>query len=667
MPEETPEFRVRTLEPEVRALWKNRRLPPPGGILGANDGPLVRQFEGAFTASDLPELVAHRAVVADVDARHCVLSGRGVVGTLRYEHLRADATPNRIGAILEALGVWTGGSSDRPWDDAERQAGIQAIVSRLARREILAARDGPLRLCLSCRRPRTPERIIYQKEVGDTFLVRFPLAGTDPPVDALVWVDAPWRLLGASALLVHPEVPYAVVEYRHKGSSALLLTSHGSLDRLRSWLPDVELEVKEERPGKEWVGKVYAYPLRHEFPIGGSLDPPAGSIQSDLEVGDTGTGIVPLVPGHGPTDAEIADRLGIAGWPLLTSRGVLDPTLMHKYAGLDVETANDFVARDLTESGSVLARLRVVRGVPYCAVCGHRMIWTPGRAWCLEPGRLPAEQKDRYARLLPSDRPIGQIEVARWPVSETSASTDPEAVSLLECSRCERLDAPDGPPVCPCGGTRRLVARRLLPSIAGAFGAWSRADPLPRSDTIRVYANERRRAPALVHHLTAMSGIDASGSEFGLTLVPTVNRIDLAQLIAAHGSDAVRSAFVRTAGSGGSTTSFEERCRQEEERLARFFDRTEALLERIPPEILREGAQPPDASSRDLEVEDRAILSRWARTHLRVLAAYSRWEPEHAHRHLFRFLERDLLAYLEITSARVEPTASTATRRGALR
>ena len=30
MPEETPEFRVRTLEPEVRALWKNRRSLPRG-------------------------------------------------------------------------------------------------------------------------------------------------------------------------------------------------------------------------------------------------------------------------------------------------------------------------------------------------------------------------------------------------------------------------------------------------------------------------------------------------------------------------------------------------------------------------------------------------------------------------------------------------------------
>ncbi|MFY9717532.1 MAG: class I tRNA ligase family protein, partial [Thermoplasmata archaeon] len=667
MPEEARQFTVRSLEPDVRALWRSRRLPPPGGLLGPKDGAIVRQFEGSIAPGDPPEMIAHRAVAADVDARHLMLSGRGVSGTLRYEVRREETEPNPIGPLLETLGVWTGGAADRPWDSADRMTGIQAIVSRLARREILAARDGPLRLCLSCRVPRTPERIIYQKEVGDTFLVRFPLQGTDPPVDALVWVDAPWRLLGASALLVHPEVPYAVVEYRHKGSSALLLVSRGALDRLRAWLPDVELEVREERPGREWVGRPYAYPLRHEFPIGGGLDPPAGTVQADLEVGDTGTGIVPLVPGHGPTDAEIADRLGITGWPLLTPSGLLDPTLMHKYSGLDVETANEFVSRDLTESGAVLARLRVVRGVPYCAICGHRMVWVPGRAWCLEPTRLPAEQKDRYAHLLPRDRPIGQIEIARWPVSETSASRDPSAISLLECARCERLDAPDGPIECPCGGTRRLVARRLLPSIGGAFGAWSRCDPLPRADTVRIYTNERRRVPALVHHLSAMTGIDASISEIGLTLVPTVARIDLAELVAAHGADAVRAAFVRTAGAGGSTTTFEERCRQEEERCARFFSQAEALLEHCTPEILREGARPPDAAARDLEVEDRAILARWARTHLRVLASYDRWQPDTAHRQLFRFLERDLLEYLEITRPRLDFAGSPATKRGALR
>ncbi|HTP53345.1 MAG TPA: DUF835 domain-containing protein [Thermoplasmata archaeon] len=667
MPEEAPRVTVRSLEPDVRALWRARHLPPPTGVLGPSDGAIARQFEGSFAVGDPPELVAHRAVAADVDARHLVLAGRGASGTLRYDPRPEEVDPDRIGPLLEALGVWTGGATATPWDSTDRKAGVQAIVSRLARQGILAARDGPLRLCLSCRVPRTPERIIYQKEVGDTFLVRFPLQGTDPPVDALVWVDAPWRLLGASALLVHPDVPYAVVEYRHKGSSALLLVSHGALARLRAWLPDVELAVREERPGREWVGRAYAYPLRHEFPIGGALDPPGGTIQSDIEVGDTGTGIVPLVPGHGPTDAEIADRLGIAGWPLLTPSGLLDPNLMHKYAGLDVETANEFVARDLSESGAVLARLRVVRGVPYCAICGHRMVWTPGRAWCLEPVRLPPEQKERYARLLPHDRPIGQIEVARWPISETSVSRDPEAVALLECARCERLDGPDGPRACPCGGTRRLIARRLLPSIGGAFGAWSRTDPMPRADSVRIYVNERRRAPALVHHLSAMTGIDAAVSEISLTVVPTVARVDLAALVAAHGADAVRAAFVRTAGAGGSTTTFEERCRQEEARFAAFFAQAQRVVAASTPEILREGARPPDVAARDLEVEDRAILARWARTHLRVLASYDRGLADAAHRQLFRFLERDLLEYLEITRSRLDFAGTPATKRGALR
>jgi len=657
----------RTLEAEVRRLWAARRLPPNGGVVGRGDGPLVRQLEGSFAPTDPPELVAHRAVAADVDARYLALSGRGAFGTLR----RVDpvgATPlDGVGPVLAALGVWTGGAGERPWDDADRRAVLQSITGRLAHRGILAVRDGPIRLCLSCRTPRTPERIVYQTEIGDTFLVRFPIADTDPPAEALVWVDAPWRLLGASALLVHPDVPYVVVDFRRRGASVTLLVSKGSLDRLRAWLPDVELTVREERPGREWVGKAYTYPLRHEFPIGGSLDPPAGTIQSDPDVGDTGTGIVPLVPGHGPTDADIADRLGIAGWPLLTPRGLLDPSLMHKYAGLDLETANEFVARDLTDGGAVLARLRVVRGVPYCAVCGHGIVWAPGRAWCLEPGNLPPEQRERYARLLPKDRPIGQIEISRWPVSETTTTVGPDAVTLLECSRCERLEAPDGPRECPCGGTRRPVGRRLLIAIAGAFGAWGRNEGTPPTDSIRIYANDRRRVPALVHNLTAMAGVDATTSDFALTLLPTVARVDLAALLVEHGADAVRTAFVRTSLDDRGVGTFAERCAQEAQRLARLYADASAVVARCDAGLVREGAQPPDLGARDLEAEDRAVLARWGRTHLQVFAALDRWDAGAAHRRLFRFLERDLSRYLRYVGPRLDAAAPPPTRRAALR
>ncbi len=189
---------------------------------------------------------------------------------------------------------------------------------------------------------------------------------------------------------------------------------------------------------------------------------------------------MPLVPGHGGTDAQIAERIGVTGWPLVTARGQLATTLMHKYAGLDLFTASEFVLRDLGDNGVLFARLRVRRGVPHCAICATSMVWAPGRAWCLEPSRLPPEQRATYLRLLPHDPPMSQIEVAAWPVSEsTSQAPGPRNATLLECPGCERLEPLGGDPTCPCGGTRRAVSRRLLPAIRGVLAAWARFDPFP--------------------------------------------------------------------------------------------------------------------------------------------------------------------------------------------
>ncbi|HLN51665.1 MAG TPA: DUF835 domain-containing protein [Thermoplasmata archaeon] len=656
------------VELESRRLWASRQVPPADGSLGPENGALLRQFLGTFAPGDPAALVAHRAVSADVDARYLALSGRRVLGTLRREGWPPEELDPSVHALLVALGIWTGGTRGKPWEAADWHAGVQGMVSRLAQRGVLVVRDGPLRVCTTCAAPRSPERIIYQQELGDAYLVRFPLRGSDPPVDALAWVDAPWRLLATSALLVNPDVTYAIADYVRKDASVRLLTARSSLDRLKTWLPGATLTLVEEHAGRELVGRPYAYPLRHEFPIGGDLAPPAGTIQAVADVGDSGTGIVPLIPGHGGTDAQIAERLGISGWPLLTPHGQLDPTLMHQYSGLDVETANEFVARDLTESGAVLARLRVLRGVPYCAVCGHPLVWMPGRAWCLEIKNLPAEEINRYARLLPGDRPIGQIEVTPWPVSETVSSVAPVAISLLECGRCERLDAPQGSLKCPCGGNRRLVSRRLLPSIAGTFSAWARNEPVSPADSVRVYANERRRAATLVHHLAAMAGVRGAVADVGLTLVPTVGGIDIGGLIDAHGADAVRAAFVRAEFSEGTSGTFPERCRQEAARLARLRALAAEVLARCGGSgRAGELSEPTAASDRELEPEDRAILARWARAKLLVIAEYTRWNPAAAQRHIYRFVGGELEQYRSFVHPRLELDDMPQSKRAALR
>ncbi len=655
------------LEEDARTLWRGRRLPPAGGLLGRSDGPVLRQFLGAIVPTDRPVRAVQRALAADVDARYAAISGRRAIGTLRQLGGGPGHAMAPIDQALVALGIWVGGDGAHPSDDADRTEAIRAMIGRLARRGSIVARDVTLRVCPKCAAPRTPERIVYQAEEGDTFLIRFPAHVGDQDLSLLVWVDAPWRLLGTSALLVNPELPYVIARFRRKDRDEWILTARSSLDRIRDWVRGADLEVVREVTGATLVGTPYDYPLKHEFPMGGSLEPPSGTVQAVGDVGDSGTGIVPLVPGHGGTDAQISERLKILGWPLLTARGQLDLTLMHKYAGLDLDSANEFVVRDLSEAGGVFARLRVRRGVPHCSVCGSGLVWTPGRAWCLEPGRLPRDAIDLYRRLLPHDPPIGQIEVAPWPISETTASSAPTAVPLLECGRCERLDTPQANLTCPCGGHRRVVFRMLLPSVQGVFGAWARSDPYPIGDPARLYVNHRRRVPAIVHHLTARSVVEGTTGDVTVAILPSVAEVDLAELLTRFGSDAVRGALVRTAGSDASAEGLTARCRQEHARLTRLAALTQDVAGRCDRALLAGFGRPIGGFLGELETEDRALLARWERSRVQIVADFDRWSSAAAHRRLFHFLDVDLAEYRRWVAPRLALPGNVPSKRAALR
>jgi hypothetical protein len=659
---------AKAIEEEARSLWIAQRLPPQQGPVGPAEGPVVHQFEGTFAPQEAGMLVAQRAVAADVDARAMILMGRRAQGILRKEEGGPPIASPRTDPLLTALGIWVGGSFGRAWDSAARRAEVETLAGRLAHMGAIAVRDVSLRICPACAMARSPERIVYQEEDGDTLLVRFPFMWGDRTVSALVWTDAAWRLLGTSALMLNPDLPYVIARYRRRESEELIFTSKSSLDRIRGWLPGAEIEVLEEHPGLHWVGQAYVHPLRHEFPMGGSMMPPAGTILSVADVGDSGTGVVPLVPGHGGTDAQIAERLNVPGWPLITPKGRFDILLVHKYAGLELESGSEFVVRDLAEGGAIFARLRVRRGVPHCSRCGTALIWAPGRAWCLEPSRLPEEKVAVYRSLLPRDRPIEKLEAVPWPISEPQRSDDPQAIALLECTSCDRLESiAAAAKRCPCGGRRRAVRRRLLPAFDGAASAWASVDPVLAADTVRLYVNERRRAPAVVHHIAAMSGVGGTIGEVRLTILPTVPEADLATLISRHGADAVRAALVRAQASEGATATFEERCAQERRRLEAFWRSARDIVGRIDGPSLSAYGQPIGTALGELEPEDRALLARFERLRIQSIVDFDRSAPALVHRRLFQFLENDFRTYQAWVVPRLAYPGSPPTKRAALR
>ncbi|HEV2428374.1 MAG TPA: hypothetical protein VGV64_00800, partial [Thermoplasmata archaeon] len=371
------------IEASVRSFWIERTLQATPGTVGPVTGPGARQFLGSLSAVEPPLDLLARAVFGDAQARYAALRGQRSSGVSIVRSGSADPWVNERRALLDQMGCWTSVGPVRTLEEPGGPERLQSIVDQLARTGLIVTRNLPLRYCPRCRSPRSPETIVYQAQRAPAYLVRFPIRDSNPPVSLLVWVDAPWKLLGTSAVLVNPDLRYVRAIYRRRGVEEQIVVTESALDRLKRWLPNCELEVLASQTGRELGGTRYLHPVATEFPAIADLPAPAGTVIPSSDVGDSGTGLVALVPSHGAADAAAAATLHVTGPTVLQADGKLRAEDRHKYTRLPIDAADSFILRDLTEGGLVFAQLTVRRGVPYCSICGRGLLWLPGRAWCL--------------------------------------------------------------------------------------------------------------------------------------------------------------------------------------------------------------------------------------------------------------------------------------------
>ncbi|HEY6237793.1 MAG TPA: hypothetical protein VIZ68_01220, partial [Thermoplasmata archaeon] len=559
------------VEAETRSFWSARGLPRSGRPLGPPTGARIHQFLGALLPAEgtLPAL--HRALVADAEARYLAQAGRRPSGMLLVRTGRGD--PEELAACLDRAGIWVGAGPPKTVADAATPEQIQAVLERLARAGLIRSREAPMRACPGCRTPRTPETIIYVEQDGPAYIVRFPLAGEEPRTSVLVWTDAAWKLLGASAILIHPHLPYVKLRFRRRGVEEQILVLRSAMDRLAAWFDGCEMEVLEERPGSEWVGRSYVHPFSTEFPLLARLPEPAGTLLGAEEVTDTQTGAVPLVPAHGGGDHLVSQNAALAGWPVVAMNGQLTQDVPGKYAGLPLDSAEAFATRDLNDSGLLFAQLTVRRGVPRCSICGSLIIWFPGRAWCAQPAKLPTERLEMLRRLLPSDPLPPPHDAIPWPVTDWTPTDDPRAPELSECGSCGRLGPPGPPAPCECGQSSRSLRRRLLPAFHEVLAQWAADSPFPAGEGVRLYVPDRRRGPATIHH---MFGIEASGANIGeirVQRLPTLPGPEFPSQRSGDSSDGLRAALLRlTESPRGGDVGLADRRRQEERRLRKIWE-----------------------------------------------------------------------------------------------
>jgi hypothetical protein len=653
----TPTLEASVVEAQGRELWKSRGLPPKPDARTDRGGPPIHLSIGSLPAAGAPPFSAlQRGVLADVATRAQLLLERTATGPLVFGWRPGDGVPPSFSGQWDAFGLWFGQQAAEPLIRPDLQPTVDGMLGRLAETNVLVAREGPLRWCPRCELPKDPTSILYVDEEGPAYIVRFPLQDVEPRVDALVWTDSAWKLLGATAVLLNPTLPYVVATFTRRGVEERVLTSVSSLDRLKTWLPDSEIQILEQHPGEAWSGTRYQHPLGAEYPPLHSLERPGGQILSSTEVGDSGTGLVALTPAHGAGDARIAGQLEIPGWPVISMNGMLEGQSANKYEGLPVDTAEAFILRDLSDSGLIFAELRVRHGVPRCSECATGLFWHPGRAWMLEPDRIDADTLSLFGRLLPREALPAATEVVPWPASDARPSKDPAAPALLECDRCSRL-APTGTGTrCPCGGTRTEVRRMLLPAFAEAIYRWARLTPLPPDHGVGLFIPEQRRGPVLLTHLVAQFSAAARPADTQLTLVPT-GSVDeeVARPETSSSIDAARCALVRMAARARAASPLSAVIAEENRSLRRFWAIARLLSDTIGPEGLGPGDTSIPHIRDSLPEEDRAFVSRFERLRSTALAGLAAGRFPDALGQITGFAERDLRErYLPLVRGRLQ-------------
>jgi hypothetical protein len=628
------------VEAEARAFWTARALPPAGGVFGPASGTRVHEVFNALSRVRGLSMFLAQAVRADVEARYQVLAGRRAGATLLARLGPEDPLFSTAISELQRLAVWPGSADLRPVAASADPAHLAAALARLGEKGLLVRQERPLRSCPRCGVARPPPAIVYSDEEGPAYLVRFSIPSEGEPTSLIVWADSAWKLLGTSAILVHPDLPYVRARFRRRGQSEVVIVARSALPRLARWLEGAEFEVLDERPGRSLDGTVYAHPLSTEFPTLQGLPAPAGRVVAAPEVEDRGTGVVALVPAHGATDGVVAERLGIEGWPVLDPRGDLTRTLRHKYTGLTSDSAESFILRDLSDAGHLFAQVQVPRGLPRCAVCGSALLWQSGSVWALVPGALPAERLDAARRACPGLVVPPVNDTVPWPASELGTTQDTAAPQLRECGRCGRVAGPSTPTPCSCGGPTELVRRRLLPSFQEALVLADRGGPYAPGDPLHFFLAERSAGSNLLQLLVAAEGIGVPAAEFRVTSLPSVPP---EAFLIGPSADADRAAFLVTGGPprAGSETIASGRV-QAARRLRQFWQLAREVLvastssSYVPPSV------PIGAGLPQLPEEDRAFLSRFERLRVEAIRAYDAGNPVQARERLTRFFDRDL-------------------------
>jgi isoleucyl-tRNA synthetase len=208
----------------------------------------------------------------------------------------------------------------------------------------------------------------YQTVVDPSVYVRFPITSGEwaGKASLLVWTTTPWTLVSNTAVAVHPDVTYLVVQTPDE----VLVVA----EPLKHVVGD-DVEVLQTLKGSDLEHTSYTRPFDW-------VDIPEAHYVGTAEyvTTDSGTGLVHQAPAFGAEDLQVARKYGLP---------VVNPVLpdgrfredLPVVGGLFFKAADPALVQDLSNRGLLFRHLPYEHPYPHCWRCDTALLYYALPSW----------------------------------------------------------------------------------------------------------------------------------------------------------------------------------------------------------------------------------------------------------------------------------------------
>jgi isoleucyl-tRNA synthetase len=230
----------------------------------------------------------------------------------------------------------------------------------------------------------------YTDLVDPSVYVRFPAVGQ--PYDLLVWTTTPWTLVSNTAVAVHPEVTYSVVEV--PGARPVLVAQP-----LVEAIAGPDAVVLQTIPGRELEGIAYERPLdligKDEFGEGAHR-----IVLAEYVTVDDGTGLVHQAPAFGAEDLEVGRRYGLSVVNPVRPDGTFEARVP-LVGGMFFKTADEILVAELERRGVLWKHVPYEHSYPLCWRCDTPLLYYALPSWYIRTTAI-------------KDRLLAENEATNW-------------------------------------------------------------------------------------------------------------------------------------------------------------------------------------------------------------------------------------------------------------